>query len=198
MTINLDTQILCWHWCTTLELSIENSCMHTIILIVHLSYLLYNIKMNYKYRFQNDYTEGAHPNILEALTKTNLQQDEGYGNDSFCEEARKLVKAQIQNPQADVHFTSGGTQANIISLASMLKPYESVIAPFTSHISEHEAGAIEAKAARLRDVRGRKASWLAGAGRECACAVRAGRSARAARVVDGVVPGNFAGCARLA
>ena len=108
--------------------------------------------MIYKYRFQNDYTEGAHPSILEALTKTNLQQEEGYGNDSFCEEAGKLIKEQIKNPQATVHFTSGGTQANIISLASMLKPYESVVAPFTSHISEHEAGAIEATGHKINTV----------------------------------------------
>jgi threonine aldolase len=108
--------------------------------------------MNYKYRFQNDYTEGAHPSILEALTKTNLQQDEGYGNDSFCEEARTLIKQQIKNPQAAIHFTSGGTQANLISLAAMLKPYESVIAPFTSHISEHEAGAIEATGHKINTV----------------------------------------------
>jgi threonine aldolase len=108
--------------------------------------------MNYKYRFQNDYTEGAHQNILDALTKTNLQQDEGYGNDSFCEAAKKLIQEQIQNPQAAIHFTSGGTQANIISLASMLKPYESVIAPVTSHISEHEAGAIEATGHKINTV----------------------------------------------
>jgi threonine aldolase len=108
--------------------------------------------MNFKYRFQNDYTEGAHPNILTALTQTNLQQEDGYGNDSFCEEAKALIKEHVQNSQATIHFTSGGTQANIISLASMLKPYESVIAPLTSHISEHEAGAIEATGHKINTV----------------------------------------------
>ena len=31
--------------------------------------------------FRNDYSEGAHPAILEALTETNLTQTVGYGLD---------------------------------------------------------------------------------------------------------------------
>jgi threonine aldolase len=108
--------------------------------------------MSYKYRFQNDYSEGAHPAIIEALAKTNMQQDEGYGLDSFCEQARTLLQEQIKNPNAAIHFTSGGTQANIIALAAMLKPYESVISPFTSHINEHEAGAIEATGHKINTI----------------------------------------------
>jgi len=108
--------------------------------------------MKYKYCFFNDYLEGGHQNILDALSKTNLDQEEGYGNDTFCEEARNLLKEQIKNPQAAVHFVSSGTQANIVSLVSMLKPYESVIAPLSSHPNEHEAGAIEATGHKLNTV----------------------------------------------
>ncbi|GAI45177.1 unnamed protein product, partial [marine sediment metagenome] len=32
-----------------------------------------------QYSFKNDYSEGAHPNILQALNQTNLNQEEGYG-----------------------------------------------------------------------------------------------------------------------
>ena len=31
--------------------------------------------------FENDYSEGAHPKILEALTKTNYESLSGYGSD---------------------------------------------------------------------------------------------------------------------
>ena len=33
------------------------------------------------YRFTNDYSEGAHPSILEAMTATNLEGNFGYGCD---------------------------------------------------------------------------------------------------------------------
>lgn len=96
------------------------------------------------YNFFNDYSEGAHPAILELLTQTNFEQADGYGNDRWSQEAAQLIKARIESPQAAVHFVSGGTQANQIVLAALLKPYESVIAAQTAHIHVHEAGAVEA------------------------------------------------------
>lgn len=108
--------------------------------------------MNYKYRFFDDYSEGAHPNILDTLSKTNLDQETGYGDDSFCVKAADILKDKIKNPKAAVHFVSSGTQANLIVLASMLKPYESVIAAITAHIAVHEAGAIEATGHKINTV----------------------------------------------
>ena len=97
-----------------------------------------------KYNFYNDYAEGAHASILELLGNTNLKQESGYGDDSYSLEAKKLIKQNLQNDNVDIHFVSGGTQANLIVLASMLKPYEAVISAETGHINVHEAGAIEA------------------------------------------------------
>ncbi len=100
--------------------------------------------MSYKYSFFNDYSEGAHPNILEALKQTNLTQETGYGEDKISLQAVDEIKAKIGNQNANIHFVSGGTQANLIVLASILKPFEAVIAVTTGHIFVHEAGAIEA------------------------------------------------------
>ncbi len=100
--------------------------------------------MNYKYSFFNDYSEGAHSNILNALQETNMVQETGYGEDSLSLQAAESIKAKIGNPNAAVHFISGGTQANLIMIASVLKPFEAVIAANTGHIFVHEAGAIEA------------------------------------------------------
>ena len=97
-----------------------------------------------RYRFMDDYSEGAHPRVLELLASTNLEQQPGYGADALCARAIALIRAATGNPEADVHFASGGTQANAIALASMLKPYESVIAADTAHIHVHETGAVEA------------------------------------------------------
>jgi threonine aldolase len=105
-----------------------------------------------KYRFCNDYSEGAHPRVLELMSRTNFNQEEGYGNDSLSRQAESLLKAAIRNPQAAVHLVSGGTQANLIVLASLLKPYESAIAATTGHIFVHEAGAIEATGHKINVV----------------------------------------------
>lgn len=96
------------------------------------------------YSFRNDYSEGAHPKVLEALTATNLIQTCGYGLDDYCKEAADLIRHQCAAPQADVHFLVGGTQTNLIVINSFLESYECVIAAHTGHVNVHETGAIEA------------------------------------------------------
>lgn len=108
--------------------------------------------MVYKYSFFNDYSEGVHPAILDLLAQTNLAQEIGYGEDAFSQQAAELLKQAVGNPAAAVHFVSGGTQANLIVLAALLKPYESVIAARTAHIAIHEAGAIEATGHKINTV----------------------------------------------
>ena len=93
--------------------------------------------------FVNDYSEGAHPAILEALSRTNLQQEPGYGEDRFCTSARNRIRAACDDPVADVFFLAGGTQTNQVVIDTMLAPYEGVVACTTGHVSQHEAGAIE-------------------------------------------------------
>ena len=96
-----------------------------------------------KYNFLYDYAEGAHPDILDALIETNMTQQLGYGEDEYCLKAIGQIKKEFDIPTADIHFVSGGTQANMTVISSVLKPYESVIAAQTGHIAVHETGAIE-------------------------------------------------------
>lgn len=105
-----------------------------------------------KYRFFDDYSEGAHPKILERLSSSNFQQMTGYGEDELSAQAQALVRKAAGSPGAAVHFVSGGTQANLLGLASMLRPYESVIAPVTGHIHVHEAGAVEATGHKIETI----------------------------------------------
>lgn len=97
-----------------------------------------------KYSFRNDYSEGMHPSIIAALSATNLVQQDGYSEDSYCEQARDVIKKKIRQQNVDIHFVSGGTQANAIVTISALKSFEGVIAATTGHINVHETGAIEA------------------------------------------------------
>lgn len=100
-------------------------------------------------RFNCDYSEGAHPLILEKLAQTNLEQVPGYGQDPYCVQAAELIKEQCHAPNAAVHFLSGGTQTNLTVLAALLRPYQCVISADTGHINVHETGAIERTGHRI-------------------------------------------------
>ena len=94
--------------------------------------------------FENDYSTGAHPRVLEALAATNLEPAPGYGTDRFCASAAERIRAACADDTADVFFLVGGTQTNAVVISSLLASYEGVIAADTGHIAVHEAGAIEA------------------------------------------------------
>lgn len=95
------------------------------------------------YSFANDYAEGCHPSILEALTRSNYSQQPGYGDDEYSRNAERMIR-ELTDSDADVHMISGGTLANLTVLGSILRPFESVVATTTGHIYVNEAGAIEA------------------------------------------------------
>jgi len=96
------------------------------------------------YSFLCDYSEGAHPRILDALIRTNLEQSDGYGLDDHCRSAAYYIKQKIGRDDADVHFLVGGTQTNFTAISAFLRPHEAVISAKTGHIYVHEAGAVEA------------------------------------------------------
>ena len=94
--------------------------------------------------FLSDYSQGAHPKVLEALARTNEEHTDGYGMDEHCARAAALIRELIGLPDCAVHMLVGGTPCNVITIAACLRPYESVIAPRTGHIYFHETGAVEA------------------------------------------------------
>lgn len=94
-------------------------------------------------RFNNDYNRGAHPEILNALLKTNTESYEGYGCDSWCKRAEQEIKKYLNRTDVNIHFLVGGTQTNRIVISAALKPHQSVISASTGHINVHETGAIE-------------------------------------------------------
>lgn len=96
------------------------------------------------YSFKNDYSEGAHPRILNALIESNFEQAEGYGEDCYTRKAVELLKQRIGRNDIDIHLLSGGTQTNLIAISAFLRPHEAVMAANTGHILVHETGAVEA------------------------------------------------------
>lgn len=95
------------------------------------------------YRFNNDYSHGAHPKILEALTKTNSESFAGYGTDEWCDKAAGLIRELTSCPDAAVWFFPGATQANFITLSALLGQCDSIISADSGHINAHECASIE-------------------------------------------------------
>ena len=102
--------------------------------------------------FHNDYSEGCHEKVMEALIRTNREQTPGYGEDIYCEQAARKIRSCCGREDLDVHFLVGGTQANLTVIAAALRPHQGVLSADCGHVNVHETGAIEAT--------GHKVLWL--------------------------------------
>ncbi len=121
--------------------------------------------------FNCDYTEGCHPDILAAMTASNLEQTVGYGEDAHCEHARELIRQACgADDSAGVHFLVGGTQTNFTVIRAALRPHQGVISPVTGHINVHETGAVEATGHKVLSVPCGKDGKLTAAQVEALCA----------------------------
>jgi threonine aldolase len=75
-----------------------------------------------------------------------------YGGDALTKQATSLF-SELCDEDVDVLFTFNGTGSNIVALASLLKPADSVICTSWSHINVDETGAPEKfLGAKLQDV----------------------------------------------
>lgn len=94
-------------------------------------------------RFENDYSSGAAPEILEALAMTNTEGNTGYGLDHHTAKASELILRECGLEAGNVFFLTGGTQTNAVALDWLCRPGEGVVCTEEAHINVHECGAIE-------------------------------------------------------
>ena len=99
--------------------------------------------------FRSDYSQGAHPKVMEALTKTNMEHTDGYCMDPHCENAARMIRELIGIDDCAVHMMVGGTPCNVTVIAAALRPYEAVIAVRSGHAYKHETGAVEGTGHRV-------------------------------------------------
>ena len=104
--------------------------------------------------FVNDYSVGAHPQVLQALVSTNEEKLSGYGTDIYTTRAIEKIKKACDNQNAEVYLLTGGTQTNKIVIDTMLKQYEAVISVTSGHINVHEAGAVESTGRKIIPLQG--------------------------------------------
>lgn len=102
--------------------------------------------------FNNDYSEGCHEKVLQALIATNLTQTLGYGTDDYCKEAANKIRAVCGREELDVHFLVGGTQANLTVIDAALRPHQAALGAASAHINSHETGAVEATGHKVLSV----------------------------------------------
>jgi len=96
--------------------------------------------------FDTDYMRGCHPEVLERLAQTNMEQTPGYGKDEYTARAKELVleACGLDKVTGDVVFIVGGTQTNTTVIDLVAGRYDGVISADTGHINVHESGAVEA------------------------------------------------------
>ena len=96
------------------------------------------------FNFKNDYSTLATKEILEALSNAKDEVNLCYGDDIHQQKAKKLIKDKFAlDDGSSIYFVSGGTQANMLVISFLLRPYEAVFCADTGHINVHETGAVE-------------------------------------------------------
>ena len=94
--------------------------------------------------FNNDYAEGCHEKVLQALIRTNNEQTPGYGEDHHCASAAAKIRKLCNREDVAVHFLVGGTQTNLTVIDAALRPHQGALCAESGHIHVHETGAVEA------------------------------------------------------
>lgn len=92
--------------------------------------------------FASDNNAGVSPEVLKKLSEVNTGHVIGYGDDRYTEQAFRILKEQF-GPDAYPYLVFTGTAANVLSIASMIDPFQSVICAETAHIQQDECGAPE-------------------------------------------------------
>jgi threonine aldolase len=93
-----------------------------------------------RYDFASDNAAPAAPEAMAAVWDANRDFALAYGADPITAQAANLVRAWL-DADAEVRFVASGTAANAMSLASLCRPFEAVLAHEHAHIIVEEAGA---------------------------------------------------------
>ena len=92
--------------------------------------------------FASDNNAGVHPDVLAALAAANDGHATAYGDDEITHRAEAAFRALL-GEDARVFFAFNGTGANVVALASALRPYHAIICPAVAHLAVDECAAYE-------------------------------------------------------
>ena len=92
--------------------------------------------------FASDNAAGIHPEVLAAISEANNGHALAYGADRWTTKVEDEFN-ELFGKEVSVFLTLNGTGTNILALATMLQPGESVLCTDWSHINDDEAAAPE-------------------------------------------------------
>ncbi|MEO1174028.1 MAG: aminotransferase class V-fold PLP-dependent enzyme, partial [Myxococcota bacterium] len=92
--------------------------------------------------FASDNASGVHPRILEAMAAANEGHAMAYGADPWSSRAREAFCREFGD-DIEVLWCFGGTGANVMALASVLRFHDSIVCSDVAHILDSETGAPE-------------------------------------------------------
>lgn len=90
--------------------------------------------------FASDNAAPAHPKVIDAIVAANDGAVASYGNDPVTQRAAEAVKSAFDSPDAEVLFALTGTAANVIALASAVRPWQEILCSDIAHSLVDEAG----------------------------------------------------------
>src|ERR1700691_1505152 len=92
--------------------------------------------------FASNNNAGVHPEVLEAIAAANQGHVVAYGADPYTRSAVEKSEEHF-GPDIAVFFTFNGTGANVLSLQSLTRSFQSVLCSAYAHIYTDECGAPE-------------------------------------------------------
>ena len=92
--------------------------------------------------FASDNHSGVHPEVLDAIAAANEGHAPAYGADPWTAAATDTLRRHFgEGTRAFPVFNGSG--ANVVSLATVSRPWDAVVCPATSHLNVDECGAPE-------------------------------------------------------
>lgn len=89
--------------------------------------------------FASDNAAGASPEVIDAIAAANAGPALAYGDDPWTQRAEADLR-DLFGSEVEVLLAFGGTGANIVGLASLLQPWQSVITVDSAHVVVDECG----------------------------------------------------------
>lgn len=93
--------------------------------------------------FASDNAGPVHPKLMEAMQRANEGYAMPYGNDALNTQVRDQIREVFEAPEAAVFLVATGTAANVLALATLSQPFETIFCTPKAHIHEDECNAPE-------------------------------------------------------
>ena len=93
--------------------------------------------------FGSDNTGPVHPKIMQAVVDANEGYALPYGEDPLMARVRDRIREIFEAPEAGVFLVATGTAANVLSLATLAQPWQTIFCTPQAHIHEDECNGPE-------------------------------------------------------